>query len=122
MTSLYVAGKIFFFSGAKRTNEVTKMGISTGTGKIHRVVILLGCFVAGAGLVLSAEVCFPGAAVKVHPALGAEEQVADFDVVFIVGVEASNLELEDFAVSVFVSCDLSVGGFLCRIESEISTA
>ena len=56
-----------------------------------------------------------------HPAFCAVEEIADGDAIFGVSVEASNLELEDGAVGVFVNGNLGIGCLLGGIEGVITT-
>ncbi len=132
MSSLDIGRDVFGSSGAKGINEVDKMRFPAGASEVGGVGAGLGTRGSGAGLVLSAEEGLPGiaAAIEAHPALGTEEEIADSDSLLVIGVSAlvigvsaADLELQDFAVGVFKSCDLGVSCLLVTVrEAEVPTA
>jgi len=121
MSSLDIGGDVFGFSGAEGIDEGMEVSISAGACQIRWVGAEVSDLGSGAWLVFGAEECCPGfaAAVEVHPALGAEKEVTDSDAPLIIGVEASDLELEDFAVGVFKDGCLGIGGFLGTLVSGV---
>src|ERR1700719_287628 len=121
MPLFYIGIQFRLFTRTQNFNEVLEVILISGSSGIRRIS---GIFTTHGwtGFVFPAEISFPVGAVQVHPSFRSIKEIAYFDFVFAVGVQAAYFELNDFAVTIFQGGVLHVGSFLIVVEGIFPAA